>query len=82
VFDLFILKNIAFSLKKLYITYLNIELLGFKVDTLGLSITDERIIVFRNLEFPNTLKSLEKYISVLGFIQYFIPYYTKIVELL
>ncbi|KHE84318.1 hypothetical protein GE21DRAFT_1208999, partial [Neurospora crassa] len=59
---------IVLLLKKLYFTYLNVELFGFQVDVLRLSITNKRIIVFRNLEFPKTLKLLERYIGVLKFI--------------
>lgn len=58
------------------------KLFNFCVNTLELLMIRDCIAVFWNLEFPNTLKSLEKYIGVLGFIKYFILYYTKFAKLL
>ncbi|AEO59605.1 hypothetical protein MYCTH_2067066, partial [Thermothelomyces thermophilus ATCC 42464] len=40
IFNLFRKKNIAISPTKLYIGYLNVELLGFRVDSLSLINTD------------------------------------------
>ncbi|KHE81398.1 hypothetical protein GE21DRAFT_1215972, partial [Neurospora crassa] len=82
IFNLFALKNIILSLKKSFITYPNIKLLGFKVNILELSTINERMAAFRNLKFLNTLKSLERYISTSKFIRYLIPYYTKLIKLL
>ena len=43
----------------LYIVYLDVELLGFRVNSLGLTTTKERIVAFRNLAFLDSLKVLE-----------------------
>ena len=59
IFRLFLSKNIAISPTKLYIVYLDIELLGFRVNSLGLTTTKERIVAFRNLAFLDSLKVLE-----------------------
>ena len=39
--------------------YLDMELLGFRVNSLGLTITKERIVAFYNLAFLDSLKALE-----------------------
>ncbi|KHE78317.1 hypothetical protein GE21DRAFT_1223704, partial [Neurospora crassa] len=80
IFNFFTSKNIALSPKKSFIAYPNIELLNFKIDILKLLIINEKIVVFQNLEFLNTLKSLKQYINVLKFIRYFILYYTSLIE--
>ncbi|KHE83984.1 hypothetical protein GE21DRAFT_1209729, partial [Neurospora crassa] len=80
VFNLFTFKNIVLFLKKSFIIYPNVELFGFKVNILGLLTTNKRIAAFWNLEFPNTLKLLEQYIGVLGFIRYFILYYVSLIK--
>ena len=82
IFKLFLSKNIAISPSKSFVGYPNVELLGFRVDGLGLSITADRVKAFRILEFPDTLKALEQYIGMAGFLRYLIPYYAKIAELL
>ena len=59
IFRLFLLKNIAILLVKLYMVYLDIELLGFRINSLGLTTTKERVVAFRNLAFLDSLKALE-----------------------
>ncbi|KHE82160.1 hypothetical protein GE21DRAFT_1214151, partial [Neurospora crassa] len=59
IFSLFVSKNIILSPKKSYLEYPSIELLGFYINSFGLSTTKERIEAFRILAFPNNLKALE-----------------------
>lgn len=80
IFELFLSKNIAISPSKSFVGYPNVELLGFRVDGLGLSTTADRVKAFKILEFPNTLKALEQYIGMSGFLRHLIPYYAKIAE--
>ncbi|KHE85151.1 hypothetical protein GE21DRAFT_1206905, partial [Neurospora crassa] len=68
IFNLFIKKGILISLKKLYLSYPNVKLLNFKVDTLRLTTITKHIITFKNLIFPNQFKTLKHYISNLGFL--------------
>lgn len=80
IFELFLSKNIVISPSKSFVGYLNVELLGFRIDGLRLSTTTDRVKVFKILEFPNTLKALEQYIGISGFLRHLIPYYAKIAE--
>ena len=59
IFRLFLSKNIAISPIKSYIAYLDVELLGFRVNSLGLTTTKERVVAFCNLVFLDSLKALE-----------------------
>ena len=59
IFRLFLSKNIAISPVKSYMVYLDMELLGFRVNSLGLTTTKERVVAFRNLAFLDSLKVLE-----------------------
>ncbi|KAK0705855.1 hypothetical protein B0T26DRAFT_724749 [Lasiosphaeria miniovina] len=43
--------------------YPNVELLGFRVDGLGLTTTKDRVEAFKKLKFPARLKDLETYIG-------------------
>ena len=80
IFSLFVKKNISISLEKSFLGYLSVELLGFYVDSLGLSTTTECIEAFSKLEFPGILKALEIYLRVAGFLWTIIPYFAKISE--
>jgi hypothetical protein len=78
IFDLFCRKNIAISPTKSYLGYPDVELLGFRVNGLGLSTTKERVAAFRNLAFPDQLKALEQYLGSTGFLRHLIPYYAQL----
>ena len=67
-------------LKKSFIGYLTVKLLGFQVNILGLSVTAEQTVAFQKLEFPAQLKALESYLGTTGFLQHLIPYYTQLVD--
>ncbi|KHE85169.1 hypothetical protein GE21DRAFT_1207011, partial [Neurospora crassa] len=59
IFSFFISKNIVLLLKKLYLGYFSVELLGFYVNNFGLLTIRERIKAFKYLVFPSNLKVLE-----------------------
>lgn len=80
LFRLFTDKNIAISPTKSYIGYPGVELLGFRVDSLGLTTTAQRVQAFRDLAFPATLKVLEQWIGATGFLRHLIPYYAQLLE--
>ena len=80
IFQLFLSKNIAISPIKSYIAYLDVELLGFCVNSLGLTTTKEHVIAFRNLIFLDSLKVLEQYLGASSFLQHLILYFAKLLE--
>jgi hypothetical protein len=77
---LFAQKGILIALKKLFIRYPSVKLLGFQVDALGLSTTKDRIAAFQKLEFLTQLKALESYLGATGFLRHLISYYTQLAE--
>ncbi|EAQ84379.1 hypothetical protein CHGG_08393 [Chaetomium globosum CBS 148.51] len=80
IFRLFHDKNVAIAPTKSFIGYPSVELLGFRVDSLGLTTTAQRVEAFRNLAFPKTLKALEQWIGATGFLRHLIPYYAQLLE--
>jgi hypothetical protein len=77
VFKLFQDKNISLSSKKSFLGYPSVELLGFRVDGLGLYNTSDRIKTIRELRFPATLQQLEKFIGLTGYLRHLIPRYSQ-----
>lgn len=75
IFKLFNNKNIKVSLKKSFLGYPNVDLLGFKINGFGLIIITKRVKAFRKLKFPRQLKALKTYINSTSFLKYLIPYY-------
>lgn len=80
ILRLFQRRGISLSPKKSFIGYPSVELLGFYVDSLGMSTTRERTDAFRRISFPKTLKALETYLGSTGFLRTMIPYYAQISE--
>ncbi|AEO67781.1 uncharacterized protein THITE_2051656, partial [Thermothielavioides terrestris NRRL 8126] len=76
IFSFFKKKNISITLAKSYIVYPSVELLNFYVNRFRLTNIEHYIAAFRNLAFPNNLKAVEQYISVLEFLCHLILYYT------
>jgi hypothetical protein len=75
IFELFESLNISLSPGKSFIGYPSIQLLGFRVDGLGLSNTNERIKAIRSVRFPNTLQQLERWLGMTGWLRHLIPHY-------
>ncbi len=75
IFSLFQEKNIGFNIKKSFIGYLFIELLGFYIDALRMYFIEDRIQSFRQLEFLTMLKVLKTYLETTGFLYIMIFYY-------
>lgn len=73
-------RNIRLAPSKSFIGYPSLRLLGQKVDALGLSIAEEKLAAISQLEFPTTLKNLETYLGMTGYLRQFAPYYAQIAE--
>ena len=56
VFSALLKMNIHLSLKKSFLGYLSVYLLGQKVDALGLATAEDKLAVITNLAFPKTLR--------------------------
>ena len=62
-------KNIKLAAKKSFVGYPSIHLLGQRVDALGLSTAEEKLAAITMLEFPKTLKDLETYLGMTGYLR-------------
>jgi hypothetical protein len=65
--------NLGINPKKSFFGFPSIQLLGFKVNSLGLLIIDDRIVAIVKLKILEILDILEQYIGITGFLRKFIP---------
>lgn len=72
--------NIHLSPRKSFLGYPSVQLLGQKVDALGLATAEEKLIVIVNLSFPRTLAQLEKYLGLTGYLRQYIRHYVAIAK--
>ncbi|KAF7852733.1 hypothetical protein EAF04_010926 [Stromatinia cepivora] len=70
--------NIALSPKKCFLSYPSIALLGQKVDALGLASAKDKLEAIQALAFPRTLKQLEYYLGLTGYLRQYIPHYARL----
>ena len=75
IFKKFKKLRIASLLKKSFIRYLFINLLGFKVNSLSLLNIKECVTVINKLEYPINLYNLERYLGYTVFLRKFILFY-------
>ena len=72
--------NLAIKPTKTFLAYPSVALLGQKVDSLGLSTAEEKLAAINKLTFPRTLKALETYLGMTGWLRNYVAYYAPIVQ--
>lgn len=72
--------GLSLSAKKSFLGYPSVELLGHRVDGLGMATTEQRIEAIQNIKMPTTLKNLEHYLGLTGWLRPFIPFYAQVSE--
>ena len=79
LFKLFVEHNVSISLTKTFLGYLNINLLGRRVDLFGLAIAEEKLEVIRSLKYPKILGDLEHYLGLAGYLRSYIYYFAQLI---
>lgn len=80
VFDVLKKNNISVKPTKAFIGYPSVRLLGQKVDSLGLATTEEKLAAIAKLKFPTTLRQLETYLALTGWLREYVEHYAKKAE--
>lgn len=78
------LDNYGFTLNpaKCHIGYPSIQLLGQKVDALGLATAEDKLVAIRKIKLPQTLKDLERYLGLTGYLRQYVPYFSQLKDAL
>ena len=77
VFSLFAKMNVVLKSFKIYFEYLSVSLLDQKVDSLDLSIAEEKLKAILNISFSQSLKHLESYLKKTKYLKQYIFYYAQ-----
>lgn len=78
IFELFRARRVSLSPTKSFIGYPSVTLLGQRVDGLGMSTSKEKIQAITNLRFPETLRELEIFLGLTGWLRSSIPSYAQL----
>lgn len=80
VFSILRANNIAIKPTKAFIGYPSVQLLGQKVDSLGLATANDKLKAISSLHFPKTLRQLETYLGLIGWLREYVEKYARIAE--
>lgn len=80
LFEIFIIYNISIKPIKTYLNYPNISLLGQRVNSLSLTMVEEKLKVIQLLCYPNMLSVLEYYLSLTNYLCSYIYLYAQFAE--
>ena len=78
IFQLFVSSSISVNPSKAFLGYPSMQLLGQKVDSLGLWTAEDKLEVISKISFPETLSKLETYLGITGWLRDYIANYTII----
>lgn len=77
MFALFRERRISLNPKKSFLGYPSVTLLGQRVDSLGLSTSEEKLAAINSLQFPRSLRELETFLGLTGWLRSSIPRYAQ-----
>ena len=72
--------NINPNPAKSYIGYPSVQLLGLRVDALGMTTPEEKTKAITNIKFPTTLADVERCLGLTGSLRHYIHNYTTKAE--
>ena len=77
LFQLLRSKGVSLAPTKSYLGYPSVTLLGQRVDSLGITTAEEKIQAITALKFPGTLRELETFLGLTGWLRSSIPRYAQ-----
>ena len=77
VFNVLRTNNISVKPSKAFVGYLSARLLGQKVDSLGLATSEDKLAAIAKLKFLTTLRQLETYLRLTGWLREYVEHYAK-----
>ena len=80
VFELFVISGISVNPSKAFLGYPSVQLLGQKVDSLGLWTAEDKLKAIFKLAFPETLSKLETYLGMTGWLRDYVANYAMIAK--
>lgn len=80
LFKIFVTYNILIKLTKTYLNYLDIGLLGQRVNSLGLTISNDKLRTIQLLHYLDILGALKYYLGLTGYLCSYIHFYTKLTK--
>ena len=72
--------NICLAPEKSFLGYPSVALLGQRVDAFGLATSADKLAAIAQLAFPKTLRQLDHYLGLTGYLRQYVPYYAAVVR--
>ena len=78
LFDIFLEYNISIKPTKSFLNYPDVGLLGQRVNSLGMTTSEEKLWAIKHLTYPKTLGALEYYLGLTGYLRNYIHFYAQL----
>ena len=78
LFDIFLEYNISIKSTKSFLNYPDVGLLGQRVNSLGLTTSEEKLRAIKHLTYPKTLGALKYYLGLTGYLRNYIHFYAQL----
>lgn len=78
LFEIFLIYNISISPTKSYFNYPDVALLGQRVNSLGLTTSEQKLKAIQLLFYTETLGALEYYLGLTGYLRSYIHFYAQL----
>ena len=78
LFDIFLEYNISIKPTKSFLNYPDVGLLGQRVNSLGLTTSEEKLQAIKHLTYPETLGALKYYLGLTGYRRNYIYFYAQL----
>ena len=80
IFDMLIANNIFIKSEKIFIEYLNVQLLSQKIDSFELATFENKLKTIAKLFYSTTLQTLEIYLNLIFWMREYVSFYADIVK--
>ncbi len=77
LFRVFTAVNVSISPTKTFLGYPDVNLLGQRVNSLGLSTASEKLMAISSLKYPSTVGDLEHYLGLTGYLRNYVHMYAQ-----
>ena len=78
LFQIFTQYNISIAPTKTFLGYPNVNLLGRRVDSLGMATPEDKLKAISDICYPATLGDLEHYLGLTGYLRQYVHFYAQI----
>lgn len=80
IFEILRHMRISINPKKAFLGFPSVRLLGQYIDSFGMASTEDKLLAISQLHFPGTLRALEQFLGMTGWLRQYVQFYAGIAQ--